>query len=149
MNSPAMERFLNREEARYRLLREEASGFDAMADRFVWDLEQGNELPVDRIAQGKDQRTVVQLRNLKPGRISLHLTVRAESESELAQMPLYVYVEEKPAGSICLTGARREATEYRMDLGVHNRDRLNLSFFFKQNGLVLEKAAVIGINQDV
>lgn len=148
MNSPAMERFLNREEECYRLLREEASGFDAMADRFVWDLEQGNELPVDRIAQGKDQRTVVQLRNLKPGRISLHLTVRAESESELAQMPLYVYVEEKPAGSICLTGARREATEYRMDLGVHNRDRLNLSFFFKQNGLVLEKAAVIGINQD-
>lgn len=139
MDSPAMDRLLGEEEECYRALCQSDQGFEAMDHWIEWDLEQGTELPVDQIGQDPEHRTVIRLRNLKPGTVTLELTVRSEVQSDLAQLPLYVYADGKMVGSICLTGSDRMAVRRCMDLGTQYRQNLILAFYIKQRGLRLDQ----------
>ena len=143
MQSPAMDRYLGEEEAFYRNLREEDYVFTVGTEQIVWDLEQGSDLPVERIAQEKDSRTVIRLQNLNPGRFSLKLKLHSESEAEWAQLPMYVYLDGNLCGSICLTGADRVAKAYSVNLGEWRKTEAVLAFFVKQSGLKVDECRVV------
>lgn len=142
MESPAMERMLGTEAECYRALRKPDQGFETVGHRIEWDMEQGTELPVEQIGQNPQHRTVIRLRNLKPGALTLELTVHSEAESDLAQLPMYVYADEKLVAGICLTGSQRCAVCYRVELGDRNRKDLTLSLYIRQRGLRLDRCSL-------
>lgn len=142
MDSPAMDRFLGEEAPEYQQLRDRETDWDGNASWIEWDLKQGQHIPVEWIELGKDSRTVIRLLNLPAGQASLELTLRAEDQPELAQLPLYVYSDEKLSGSVCLTGRNRLAQCHSFDLGSVSRPVMNLTIFTKQSGIVLEDCMV-------
>ena len=81
---------------------------------------------------------MLRLRNLLPGALRLELTVHAQGQPELAQLPMYIYASKTLVGSICLTGGDISQSCYRFDLKHLAGDAPELTFFFKQAGLVLD-----------
>lgn len=138
MNSPAMDRLLDEETPRYRNMQ----GWEALADtaarQVTWDMVNGSNVPTECIDQSKGGRTVLRLRNLLPGALRLELTVHAQGQPELAQLPMYIYASKTLVGSICLTGGDTSQSCYRFDLKHLAGDAPELTFFFKQAGLVLD-----------
>lgn len=141
MDSPAMDRLHGREEAGYAALWETRRNAKSAGTAIRWDMRQGGVIPVSQFGKEDVNREIL-LENLTPGVVTLELRLHAETVSELAQLPMYVYVDDNLAGSICITGRDRDVVTHDISLGRWEHQNMKLRLYSREKGIILDECLV-------
>ncbi len=139
MRTPAMERMLEEEEECYAALRGVGDGYEPLEQYDYLDVRETGEIPVELIPTGAGCNTgfMLELPDAKD-RIVV-LTLRAHAASELAQLPMAVYVNGAMVQSISLTGADKEWQTISFVITGLHMVGTSMEFRFAADGIELGK----------
>ena len=145
MHMPVMERYLDEEEQCYKDLYQQANAFQADQDCPMIDVLTVGGIPTDAIVAKKGVRSTFALQFPEQGEYVLKLTVRSNTQSELAQLPITIFEDEIFLTTISLTGADKEWQTVDVPLGEIKKDAVKLAFFFGQGGMEIAECEVVRI----
>ncbi|MCM1175197.1 MAG: glycoside hydrolase family 3 C-terminal domain-containing protein [Blautia sp.] len=142
LRSPVMDRSLGR------LSKEELDAAENMAEETLTDadvewhsLEEMLELDGKEVDTGKGKSFMCGLRTGQMGFYKLRMKVRVDA-SELAQVPVSVFVNGKLLGTHTLNGTGKEAVEIEQSLGLFFHLGNYLKLYFAESGMQIEKIIV-------
>ena len=145
MHMPVMERYLGEEEQCYQDLYQQANVFLADQDCPDIDMLTNDGIPVDAIVVKKGVHSTFALKFAECGNYVLKLTVRANAQSELAQLPMTIFKDEIFLTTVSLTGADKEWQTIAVPLGEIKKDAVKVAFFFGQGGMEIAECEVVRI----
>ncbi|MCD7816035.1 MAG: hypothetical protein LUH12_04895 [Bacteroides sp.] len=93
------------------------------------------ELPVDRLKNREGADYLYVLTPANEGSYQLKMTVRSGSVSDLAQLPLFVFLNNVLKGSVTLSGSDREWRQVSVELGSVPAKECSLKLHFGENSL--------------
>ena len=119
---------------------EEELLFDKMIDCRVGDDGVG-KVDVSSIVTEKNTTNMVSVAFKKWGYYKLHLTVRANTKSELAQIPLTITKDKEVVGMITLAGHEKEWKTIEMDISP-SFSTFYLKLYFAQDGMEIRDMTI-------
>ena len=143
MHMPVMERYLDEEEQCYKDLYQQVNAFQADQDCLEIDVMEQGGIPVEMISAKKGVRSTFLLKFPNAGAYKLEITVRANAQTELAQVPVSVVTNEIFAATISLTGADKEWRTVEVPLGEVKDGSMKVAFFFGKTGMEIAGCKVV------
>lgn len=145
MHMPVMDRYLDEEEQCYTDLYQQSNAFEADQNCAELDMQANAYIPAEAIVIKKGVRSTFALKFAECGNYVLKLTVRANAQSELAQLPMTIFKDEIFLTTISLTGADKEWQTIEVALGEVKEDAVKVAFFFGQGGMEIAECEVVRI----
>lgn len=93
------------------------------------------ELPVEKLENRESNDYMYALTFKEAGKYQLQLTVRSGSVSDLAQLPVFIFVDNQLKGGVTLSGADREWRMVCIELGEMPLKEISLRLHFGENSL--------------
>ena len=98
---------------------------------------------MEMISAKKGVRSTFLLKFPNAGAYKLEITVRANAQTELAQIPVSVFTNEIFAATISLTGADKEWRTVEVPLGEVKDGSMKVAFFFGKTGMEIAGCKVV------